>query len=164
MKVELKVKNVNANRTRVSIGFLAAASLLLALSSALAQSAAKSDLAHAPAAGTAERKAIVDALREDQKQAFQGQKVVYKVHYLKVHKGWAWIDVTPMNEKGEALAEGGPNLLHLDESGQWKVVDLSKVPEDPKDPLGVEDASPGFIRNLRKIYPDVPTDIFHKAK
>jgi len=159
----VQVKNVNNNGTRVSIGFLAAASLLLTLSSALARSA-QSDIAHTPAAGTAERKAIVDSLREDQKGAFEGKKVVYKVHYLKVHKGWAWIDVTPMNEKGEALAEGGPNLLHLDESGQWKVIDLSKVPEDPKDPLGVEDASPGFIRNLRKIYPDVPTDIFHKTK
>jgi hypothetical protein len=101
----------------------------------------------------------MDALREDQKASFEGKQVVYRVHRLKVHNGWAWVDVTPLDQKGHALAEGGPNLLHL-EAGSWKVKDLSKVEEDPDDPMGAEDASPGFIKNLRKVYPEVPTDIF----
>ena len=107
---------------------------------------------HTPAKGSVERKAILDALRGD-------QQVVYKVNFFKVHNGWAWVDVTPLDTKGNAVAEGGPNLLHL-ENGAWTVLDITKVPEDPNDPLGPEDASPGFIRNLKKTFPGVPGDIF----
>ena len=121
------------------------------------------DAAHTPATGSPERKAIMDALRADQKANFEGKNIVFKVHYLKVHNGWAWLDVTPLDEKGKALAEGGPNLLHM-ENGNWTVKDLSKVAEDPADPMGAEDASPGFIRNLRKVYPEVPLDIFPKPR
>ena len=109
---------------------------------------------HVPANGSAERKAIVDALRGD-------QDVMFKVHYIKVHSDWCWIDTTPLDKQGHATAEGGPNLLHL-EGGKWKVMDLSTVPEDPKDPLGLEDASPGFVKNVMKTFPGVPRDIFPK--
>lgn len=111
---------------------------------------------HVPAAGSAERQAILDALRAD-------QDVKFKVHYIKVHDGWCWVDTTPLDKDGHPTAEGGPNLLHL-ENGKWKVMDLSTVPDDPKDPLGAEDASPGFIKNLMKTFPGVPRDIFPKPK
>lgn len=127
------------------------------------QETASGDQPHTPAAGTAERKAILDALREDMKANFEGHKLVFKVLYLKVHNGWAWVDVTPLDEKGNALAEGGPNLMRS-ENGNWKVMDLSKVKDDPNDPLGPEEASPGYIKNLRKVYPDVPTDIFPSSR
>ena len=64
-----------------------------------------------------------------------------------------------MDLHGKSVAEGMPHLLHL-EHGVWKDLDLDKVAEDPKDPLGREDASPGWVKNLRKIYPTVPLDIF----
>jgi len=115
---------------------------------------ARSAGAHIPATGSAERQAILDALRGD-------QEIKFKVHYLKVHDGWCWIDTTPLDKTGHATAEGGPNLLHL-ENGKWKVMDLAQVPEDPKDPLGAEDASPGFVRNVMKTFPGVPRDIFPK--
>ena len=115
---------------------------------------ARSAGAHIPAAGSAERQAILDALRGD-------QEIKFKVHYLKVHDGWCWIDTTPLDKTGHATAEGGPNLLHL-EDGKWKVMDLAQVPEDPKDPLGAEDASPGFVKNVMKTFPGVPRDIFPK--
>jgi len=114
----------------------------------------KSAGAHIPATGSAERQAILDALRGD-------QEIKFKVHYLKVHDGWCWIDTTPLDKTGHATAEGGPNLLHL-ENGKWKVLDLAQVPEDPKDPLGPEDASPGFVKNVMKTFPGVPRDIFPK--
>jgi len=41
-------------------------------------------------------------------------------------------------------------------------MDLSKVAADPKDPLGDMDASPGYIKNLLKVFPGVPRDIFPK--
>ena len=80
---------------------------------------------------------------------------------IKVHGDWCWIDTTPLDKQGRATAEGGPNLLHQ-ENGKWKVMDLASVPEDPRDPLGLEDASPGYVKNLMKTFPGVPRDIFPK--
>jgi len=114
--------------------------------------------AHAPAAGSAERDGILAALHAEYTTG-SGSAVKFEVKYFKVHNGWAWLDVTPLDSNGNAIAEGGPNLLHL-EDGVWKVLDLTKIPEDPKDPLGPENASPGFIRNLKKTFPGVPGDIF----
>ena len=105
--------------------------------------------------GSPERQAILDALRGDSRD------VLYQVHYVKVHNGWCWIDTTPQDKQGHATAEGGPNLLHF-EGGTWKVMDLSKVTADPKDPLGDMDASPGYIKNLLKVFPGAPRDIFPK--
>jgi len=115
----------------------------------------ETDELHTPAKGTEERQAIMDALRGN-------QQVVFQVNYLKVHNGWCWVDTTPLDKGGRATAEGGPNLLHQ-ENGNWKVKDLSKVPDDPNDPLGPEDASPTYIRNVMKTFPGVPRDIFPKA-
>jgi hypothetical protein len=120
----------------------------------IAQTKAGNPGPHIPANGSAERKAIVDALRGE-------QDVTFKVHYIKVHGDWCWIDTTPMDKQGHATAEGGPNLLQL-QNGKWKVMDLSTVPEDPKDPLGAEDASPGYVKNVMKTFPGVPRDIFPK--
>ena len=113
-----------------------------------------SDEVHTPEMGSSERQAIMDALRGNQDVRFQ-------VHHLKVHNGWCWVDTTPLDKNGHATAEGGPNLLHF-ENGRWRVMDLSKVPEDPDDPLGAEDASPTYVRNVMKTFPGVPKDIFPK--
>ncbi len=94
----------------------------------------------------------MDALRGNQQVQFQ-------VHHLKVHNGWCWVDTTPLDMNGRATAEGGPNLLHR-ENGNWRVMDLSRVPEDPDDPLGSQDASPTYIKNVMKAFPGVPRDIF----
>ena len=112
------------------------------------------DEVHTPEMGSSERQAIMDALRGNEDVRFQ-------VHHLKVHNGWCWVDTTPLDKNGHATAEGGPNLLHY-ENGKWKVMDLSKVPDDPDDPLGPEDASPTYVRNVMKTFPGVPKDIFPK--
>lgn len=109
---------------------------------------------YTPTKASPERQAILDALRG-------GRKLMFQIHYLKVHRGWCWIDTTPLDKQGRATAEGGPNLLHL-ENGAWRVMDLSKVPDDPDDPLGAEDASPGFVKNVLRTFPGVPHDIFPK--
>lgn len=115
----------------------------------------QSDTVHSPAAKSPERQAILDGLRGS-------ENVIYQVNFIKVHNGWAWVDTTPLDPKTkQATAEGGPNLLHL-ENGKWKVMDLSKVPEDKNDPLGAEDASPTYVRNVRKTYKGCPADIFPK--
>jgi hypothetical protein len=112
------------------------------------------DELHTPEKGTEERQAIMDALRGN-------QDVIFQVNYLKVHNGWAWADTTPLDSKGRATAEGGANLLHF-ENGRWKMMNLSKVPEDPDDPMGPEDPSPTYIKNVTKTFPGVPRDIFPK--
>lgn len=113
---------------------------------------------HTPAKGSAERKAVMDVLRDDfLKQG--GQRVVFQVNYLKAHQGWAWADVTPLDDKGKAVAEGGPALLHY-EKGAWTVVDLTVVADDPDNPMGPMDPSPLHVKNVQKKYPGVPTDIF----
>lgn len=112
--------------------------------------------AHTPAAGSPERKAIMDALRGD-------QTVVFKVYYLKVHGDWAWADVTPLDSKGKAVAEGGASLLH-NQNGAWKVMDLSVIPEDPDNPMGPDDPDPKFIKAVQKAFPGVPADIFPPRK
>ena len=108
--------------------------------------------AYTPPAGSAERKAIMDALRAD-------QKVVFKVYYLKLHGDWVWLDATPLDDKGKPVAEGGPSLLHK-ENGTWKVLDLSVVPADPDQPLEAEDVPPEFVRKLQSIFRGLPADIF----
>lgn len=129
--------------------------LLLVVSALAATAYSQNDAAHIPAAKSAERKAILDALRG-------GENVVYQVHFIKVHNGWAWVDTTPLDATTkQPTAEGGPNLLHL-VNGKWTVMDLSKVPEDRNDPLGAEDASPTYVRNLRRTFKGCPADIFPK--
>ena len=108
--------------------------------------------AHTPAAGSQERKAIMDGLRGD-------QKVVFKVHSLMVHGDWAFVDVTPLDDKGKPVAEGGASLMHR-ERGTWKVMDLSVLPEDPDNPMGADDPTPKFVKAVQKAFPGVPSDIF----
>lgn len=117
---------------------------------------AQADTVHTPAAKSPERRAILDGLRGT-------ENVIYQVNFIKVHNGWAWVDTTPLDPKTkQATAEGGPNLLHM-VGGKWTVMDLSKVPEDKNDPMGPEDASPTYIKNLRKTFKGCPADIFPKA-
>src|SRR5215467_4079407 len=111
---------------------------------------------HTPSQNSSERKAILDALRGS-------ENVVYKVNFIRVHDGWAWVDTTPLDPKTkQPTAEGGPNLLHL-VNGKWNVEDLTKVPEDKNNPMGPEDPSPTYIRNLRRTFKGCPADIFPKA-
>jgi hypothetical protein len=108
--------------------------------------------AHVPAAGSPERKDILDGLRGD-------QKVVFKVHYLRVHGDWAFIDVTPLDDKAKPVAEGGASLMHK-ENGAWKVMDLSILPEDPDNPMGPDDPTPKFEKAVQNAFPGTPSDIF----
>ena len=130
---------------------------VICLHASLAAAQTDSSL-HTPAKGSTERKAIMDVLREDYLKQ-NGQHVIFQVNHLKVHQGWAWADVTPLDDKGKAVAEGGPSLLHFVKDA-WTIVDLSVVADDPDNPMGPMDPSPLYIRNVQKKYPGVPADIF----
>ena len=140
---------------RLILSIAVCTTLTVCVGSSLSQT---KDAVRAPAANSPERKAILDALRAD-----SGEKnAVYQVHFIRVHSGWAWVDTTPLDANTKRpTAEGGPNLLHM-VNGQWKVMDLSTVPEDPNDPMGAEDASATYVKNLRRTYKGCPADIFPK--
>ncbi|HYM00607.1 MAG TPA: hypothetical protein VEZ90_16750 [Blastocatellia bacterium] len=122
------------------------------------------DKLHTPAPGSPERKAIMDALRAELAANGADSNVVFKVYVLKVHNGWAWTDVTPLDPStNKAVAEGGAQLLHK-EDGVWKPKDLSVIPEDPDDPMPEQDLKPKFIRAVVKAFPGCPADIFVKSK
>ena len=115
------------------------------------------DALHTPKKGSAERRAILKALQRG------AADVKFQVNFLKVHNGWAWIDATPLDERGRATAEGGPSLLNLKENN-WTLMDLSIVPDDPNNPMGAMDISKAYIANLQKTFSGVPLDIFPKPR
>lgn len=132
--------------------------LIMTLCTGLTSLAQSPNALHTPPPNSAERKAIMDALR-DQYFKDNNQKVVFKVNFLKVHQGWAWVDTTPLDDKGKPVAEGGPTLLHYSQ-GAWAIMDLSGIPDDPDNPMGPMDPDPRYIKRLQKKYPGVPADIF----
>jgi hypothetical protein len=118
------------------------------------------DQLHTPAKGSAERQAILDAVRDEYKEGAD-HPADFKVNYLKVHQGWAWINVTPLDANGKQVADPAP-LLFRNDNDKWKAVDWNDVPTDPDDQSGPSDPSPKFIAALQKKFPGFPTDIVPK--
>jgi len=119
------------------------------------------DNLHTPAVGSTERDGIMKALHAEYTTG-SGSAVKFEVKYFKVHNGWAWINVLPMNPKGEAEGEEWPSLLE-EKNGKWVIVDLIKIAEELDDPVGPNDPSAKFLAAVKEKYPDVPADIFPKA-
>lgn len=116
------------------------------------------DELHTPAAGSAERKAIMDALHEEYTTG-SGPSVKFLVKQLKVHDGWAWIRVVPLDKSGTPEGEEWPSLLRQSK-GQWTIIDLIAIANSIDDPVGPAEPSPGFIKAVRKKYPSLPSDVF----
>ena len=124
--------------------------------------------AHTPAAGSAERQAIMDAMRldfypGDRAAAHANPKgVVFKVLFLKVHGDWACTHVDPVDSLGKPLAEPRWELLRR-RSGQWSDVNYF----DALRPFASEESaqnalemSPSTIAKVRAAFPEAPNDIF----
>src|SRR5690349_21046554 len=96
------------------------------------------DKLHTPAEGRPERQAILDAVRDEYKEG-DDHPTQFKVNYLKVHNGWAWIDVTPLSAGGDPVGDPAP-LLFYNDQGKWASKDLIDVGlegdehEGPHDP------------------------------
>lgn len=115
------------------------------------------DGVHTPPVGSAERDGVLAALHAEYTTG-SGSAVKFKVNYFKVHNGWAWINVTPLDPIGKIEGEDWPSLLQ-EKDGKWKIIDLIKIAEDMDDPVGPMDPSPKFLREVQKRYPGVPSDI-----
>jgi len=121
---------------------------------------AASDQVHTPEKGSAERKGILDALHKVYTTG-SGSEVKFLVKHFKVHNGWAWINVVPLDKNQKPEGEDWPSLLHL-VNGQWVIIDLIAINTDPEDQVGPMDPSAKYLRLVQKKCPGVPSDIFPK--
>lgn len=113
-----------------------------------------------PAEGSAERQAILDAVATEYSQG-DDHPAQFKVSYLKLHKGWAWINVTPLDADGNPVGEEAPLLFQLD-NGKWLSRDLNDVGLEGDAHEGPHDPSPKYVKALQKKYPGMPQDIIPK--
>lgn len=98
--------------------------------------------AETPPPGSAERKAILDALRSELKALHQ-LEVIFVVTHLKVLHNWAFTHAFPQSADGASKYEDVSALMQ-NQGGEWKVVDL--IPAD--------------LEDLKKTYPSAPPAIF----
>jgi hypothetical protein len=103
-----------------------------------------------PAAGSAERTAILQATHE----AFDRpelKNVVFVVPYLKVDSDWAWIQINPQSADGAQHYESQSGLL---KKGAAKWTFLEWLPSEEGTDFQKS------LKDLRAKYPSAPADIF----
>jgi len=127
--------------------YLTMASLVISL---LVASCASVNTAHTPPDGSAEKNAILQATQRA--LARQGRKnLVLVVPYLKVHNGWAWIQVNPQSANGKQHYESQSGLLQQ-QTNNWKLLEWMPAEE------GTDYKK--YFTNLKAKYPSAPADIF----
>jgi len=106
--------------------------------------------AHTPPDGSAERNAILQAVQHA--LARQGRKnLVLDVPYLKVHNGWAWIQINPKSADGRQHYESQSGLLQQ-AANKWTLLEWMPAEE------GTDYAK--YFSKLKAKYPSAPPDIF----
>jgi hypothetical protein len=118
-------------------------------------SAAQDSAARTPPQGSAERKAILDAMRAERAR-FDTLPVVFVVRHLKVRGGWAWLEADPQSPDGSQRYEGEAALLRS-QGGAWTVVErMPAFSEREGTPLE-EDCA--YFADLRRRNPGLPIDV-----
>ena len=114
-----------------------------------------SDTAHTPPQGSAERKAILDAMRAERAR-FDTLPVVFVVRHLKVRGGWAWLEADPQSPDGSRRYEGEAALLR-NQGVAWRVVErMPAFGEREGTPLE-EDCA--WFADLRRRNSGLPSDV-----
>jgi uncharacterized protein YceK len=120
------------------------------VTSVLLSGCASVNTAHTPPDGSAERNAILQATQHA--LARQGRKnLVLDVPYLKVHNGWAWIQVNPRSANGTQHYESKSGLLQ-EQANKWTLLEWMPAEE------GTDYKK--YFANLKAKYPSAPADIF----
>ncbi|HEV7587556.1 MAG TPA: hypothetical protein VGO40_05450 [Longimicrobium sp.] len=116
----------------------------LALVLALSAGQAQAQRVHTPAAGTPERRLLMDALRLRMQRELN-RPMIFEVRQLRVLGGWAFAEVVPKKPDGSAFDYRGTPMEQrrrdgvLDEAsvallrrvgGTWRVVRLAIGPTD----------------------------------
>ena len=73
------------------------------------------------------------------------------VPYLKVHNGWAWIQVNPQSADATQHYESQSGLLQQ-ETNKWRLLEWMPAEE------GTDYTK--YFKNLKAKYPPAPPDIF----
>ena len=122
-------------------------SLLILLASALTSPSAFAASVHTPPKGSAERQAIMDAMRVNG----DDRDRIFVVRFLKVSRGWAWLQVDPQSRGGSNHYESESALLR--QFGRhWKVVAQPCAEADC-----VEEDE---LARIRDDFPQAPDAIF----
>jgi uncharacterized protein YceK len=120
------------------------------ITSLLLSGCASVNTAYTPPDGSAERNAILQATRHA--LARQGLKnLVLVVPYLKVHNGWAWIQINPQSADGKQHYEPQSGLLQ-ETTKKWTLLEWMPAEE------GTDYKK--YFKNLKAKYPSAPPDIF----
>jgi hypothetical protein len=130
--------------------------ILMSLFCAVANlpAAADSDAeTYTPQPGSAERKAILDALREWVKEQHH-MEVIFVVRHLKVKNGYAWVHTLPQSKDRANMYEDISALMKRDQ-GMWRVAEIPCVEEENPDCIG----DPGYFDGLKQRFPEMPEDI-----
>jgi hypothetical protein len=105
--------------------YLPAVSLVTSL---LLASCASVNTPHTPPDGSTERNAILQATQHA--LARQGRKnLALAVAYLKVHNGWAWIQVNPQSADGRQHYESQSGLLQEKTTNKWTLLEWMPAEE-----------------------------------
>ena len=109
--------------------------------------------AYTPPPGSAERKAMLDLLREWIKNHHYVD-VIFVVRHLKVKDGHAWVTAMPRSKDGANMYEDISALLKKDK-GLWEIAEIPCAEEDNPDCIG----DPGYFDGLKQRFPELPEDI-----
>jgi hypothetical protein len=131
--------------------FLSTMVLLAVLAAGLAIAAST------PPKGSAERRAILAALRHELK-TWTKLDVIFEVKYLKVKNGWAWVTAFPQSPDGKNKYEPVEALLQK-KAGDWQVMEMRPGGADCEEDPDCADNS-RYFRKLRTRFPDAAGDIF----
>lgn len=138
---------------------LAAAAILLAGSTGGTHverpRATQADSAYTPARGSAERKAIMDAMRAHRRR-FDPRPVTFVVSHLRVQRGWAWLAVQPQSPDGRSRYEGEEALLRR-RNGRWTVAEVMPAVGEREGTALEEDCA--WFQDLRRRFPSLPVAI-----
>jgi len=112
---------------------------------------------HTPPPGSAERRAILDAMRMKIKE-LHGLDVVFVVKEMNVSGGWAWVHTMPRSKDGRASYEDFYSLLR-NVNARWRIAEIPCT--EPENPECID--SPGYFRRLARRFPGAPSTIFLEA-
>lgn len=113
---------------------------------------------HTPPPGSAERKAILDALRHLVPEK-DGRKALFVVRHMRVSGPWAWVETDPRSADGKDRYEPVECLLQSGQGGSWTVRECRPCCGDCQDDPDCRDKS-RFHRSLRTRFPAAPQEIF----
>ena len=133
-------------------------SFLAVLATSLA-SPAFAETPHTPAPGSAERKAIADAMRKAIRNAFGEPEAefVFIFRTLRVQGDWAWAVAEPQRVGGEAGQFEGVSFLLRKSSGGWRVAE--SLPDEVASADEPDKAMRAWLKAIAAKYPALPKGV-----